>query len=107
MFSPCPEFWIRSRLAAIGRLPLLKIAASASGNYGSVANTVVLGLVVFGVFLVANGVTSLAARRIRGAEALLGLGYRTQERLAPASIRIGTVLLSLGLAGGAVLWILR
>jgi hypothetical protein len=30
-----------------------------------------------------------------------------QERLAPASIRIGTVLLALGLAGGVVLWILR
>jgi hypothetical protein len=94
-------------LAAIGRLPLLKIAASASGHYGSGANTVVLGLVVFGVVLVANGVTSLAARRIRGREATLGLGIRTQERLAPASIRIGTVLLSLGLAGDVVLWILR
>ena len=86
---------------------MLKITASASGHYGSGANSVVLGLVVFGVVLVANGVTSLAARRIRGREATLGLGIRTQERLAPASIRIGTVLLSLGLAGGVVLWILR
>ena len=104
----CAHFtWIRSRLAAIGRLPLLKIAASASGHFESASSAVVLSLVVFGLVLVVNGVTSLAARRIRGDEARLGLGIRTQERLAPASIRIGTVLVSMGLAGGVVLWILR
>ena len=104
----CAHFtWIRSRLAAIGRLPLLKIAASASGHYGSGASTVVLGLVVFGLFLLLNGITSLVARSLWGREATLGLGIRTQERLAPASIRIGTVLLSMGMAGGVVLWILR
>lgn len=106
---PCCSLftWIRIRLSAIGRLPLLKIAASASGHYGSGASTVVLGLVVFGLVLLLNGITSLVARRIRGQEATLGLGIRTQEQLAPASIRIGTVLLSMGMAGGVVLWILR
>jgi hypothetical protein len=56
---------------------LLKIAASASAHFESAASTVVLSLVVFGLVLVVNGVTSLAARRIRGDEALLGLGIRT------------------------------
>ena len=84
-----------------------KIAASASGHYGSGASTVVLGLVVFGLALLLNGTISLVTRRLRGREATLGLGIRTQERLAPASIRIGTVLLSLGLLGGVALWILR
>jgi hypothetical protein len=86
---------------------LLKIAASASGHYGSGAGTVVLGLVVFGLVLLLNGIKSLVGRRLRGREATLGLGIRTQERLAPASIRIGTVLLALGLLGGVALWILR
>lgn len=62
---------------------------------------------MFGLVLLLNGITSLVARRIRGQEATLGLGIRTQEQLAPASIRIGTVLLSMGMAGGVVLWILR
>ena len=86
---------------------MLKIAASASGHYGSGASTVVLGLVVFGLVLLLNGIKSLVGRRLRGREATLGLGIRTQERLAPASIRIGTVLLSMGLLGGGALWILR
>ncbi len=67
----------------------------------------VLALVVFGLVLLLNGITSLIARRLRDRDATLGLGYRTQERLAPASIAIGAVLLALGLAGGVALWILR
>jgi hypothetical protein len=62
---------------------------------------------VFGLALPLNGIPSLVARRIRRREATLGLGYRTQERLAPASIRTGMVLLAPGLAGGVVPWIQR
>lgn len=62
---------------------------------------------MFGLVLLLNGIKSLVGRRLRGREATLGLGIRTQERLAPASIRIGTVLLSMGLLGGGALWILR
>ena len=79
--------------------------ASVWGHRSGIVR-VVLALVVFGAVLVINGVTSIVARRIRGSEAPLGLGYRTQERLAPASIKIGTVLLGLGMVGGVVLWIL-
>ena len=86
---------------------MLTVPAPASGHHSSAVVAVVLFFVVFGLFLVANGVTSLVTRRIRGRDAPLGgMGYRTQERLAPASIRIGTMLLAFGLAGGVVLWIL-
>lgn len=85
---------------------MLTVAAPASGHHGSAATTVALAFVVVGLGLIVNGVTSQVARRARGREATLGLGYRTQERLAPASIKIGLALLVLGLLGGAVLWIL-
>jgi hypothetical protein len=75
------------------------------GHQGSAAAKVALAAVVFGLVLVVNGLTSLGARRIRGRDATMGL-YHKQERLAPASIRVGTLLLALGLAGGVVLWIL-
>jgi hypothetical protein len=73
------------------------------GHDGTV-RIVVLGLVVFGAVLVVNGATSLFARRVHGADAQV-LYYRQQERLAPASLRIGGVLLGLGLIGAVVLWL--
>lgn len=84
---------------------MLIAAATGSGHTRSPALALILFAVVFGVALVLNGVGSLLARRIRGTEAPLGLGYRTQERLAPASIKIGLVLVALGLVGAAVRWI--
>jgi hypothetical protein len=65
---------------------------------------VVLGLVVFGAVLVVNGATSLFARWVHGADAQV-LFYRQQERLAPVSLRIGGVLLALGLIGAVGLWL--
>ncbi|HEY4314684.1 MAG TPA: hypothetical protein VGO19_04155 [Actinomycetes bacterium] len=65
---------------------------------------VVIGLVVFGAVLVVNGATSLFARWVHGADAQV-LYYRQQERLAPASLRIGGLLLALGLIGAVVLWL--
>jgi hypothetical protein len=65
---------------------------------------VVLGLVVFGAVLVVNGATSLFARWVHGADAQV-LYYRQQERLAPVSLRIGGVLLALGLIGAVGLWL--
>jgi hypothetical protein len=63
---------------------------------------VVLGLVVFGAVLVVNGATSLFA----GCTAPMRvLYYRQQERLAPVSLRIGGVLLALGLIGAVGLWL--
>jgi hypothetical protein len=65
---------------------------------------VVIGLVVFGAVLVVNGATSLFARWAHGADAQV-LYYRQQERLAPVSLRIGGVLLALGLIGAVILWL--
>jgi hypothetical protein len=65
---------------------------------------VVLGLVVFGAVLVVNGATTLFARWVHGADAQV-LYYRQQERLAPVSLRIGGVLLALGLIGAVGLWL--
>jgi hypothetical protein len=69
-----------------------------------IVRIVVIGLVVFGAGLVVNGATSLFARRVHGADAQV-LYYRQQERLAPVSLRIGGVLLALGLIGAVVLWL--
>jgi hypothetical protein len=65
---------------------------------------VVLGLVVFGAVLVVNGATSLFARWVHGVDAQV-LYYRQQERLAPVSLRIGGVLLALGLIGAVGRWL--
>ena len=84
---------------------MLIVQAAVSGNGRSVPHILVLSALVFGLILVLNGVLSLLARRIRRTEAPLGLGIRTQERLAPASIKIGIVLIALGLVGGVLIWI--
>lgn len=83
---------------------MLTIVQAVSGHHGSAAVKVVVTVVVFGLALVVNGLTSLGARRIRGRGSTMGL-YRNQESFAPLSIRVGTVLCALGLAGGFVLWI--
>lgn len=73
---------------------------------GSAAVNIVLFAVVSGIGLIVNGLTSLGTRRLRGRDATVGL-YRNQERLAPMSIRVGAApLLTIGLAGGVLLWIL-
>ena len=72
-------------------------------QHGSLAAKVVVGLLVFGASLILNGATSLFARAVHRRESRMGL-YRIQERLAPASIKIGAVLLAAGLVGGVLLW---
>jgi hypothetical protein len=86
---------------------MLIVEATVAGHGRSVPIALVLFALVFGFVLALNGVVSLLARRIRRTEATLGLGYRVQERLAPASIKIGMVLIALGLVGGILIWIQR
>ena len=67
---------------------------------------VIFGLIVFGGGAVLYGLSGVFTRRIRGRDAPLGLGYRTEERMSPFVLRIGLVVFLAGLLGEVIRWVI-
>jgi hypothetical protein len=77
-------------------------AAVVAAAIHTTAEEICLFIAAAGFALLFNGLNW----RTTGADAQLGLGYRTLHRNARRNIRIGTVLLSSGAAGAAALYVL-